>query len=92
MNPYLEKLKSEFHDDLPVTEVLYGCYRELHPTDSEVINRSFSQLNDVLSKLTLQECDRVWDLTCALCSEHEREGFLEGIRVGAGVVMELVEK
>ena len=93
MNPYLQKLKSALSEqaDIPVMEVLYCCYRELHPTDSETITKNFTHLNDVLGKLTLRECDRVWNLTCALCSEHEREGFLEGVHVGAELALELLK-
>ena len=78
MNPYLEKLQSEVEkrQDISVLEVLCLCYRDLHPADSTAIRGKFSRLNEVLGKLTLQECDQVWDLTCGLCSEHERAGLL----------------
>lgn len=94
MNPYWEKLRSELADreDGSVLEALYFYYRESHPTNSETIQKNFSQLNAVLEKLTLQECDQVWDLVCALCGEHEREGFLEGLYVGAGLATELAEQ
>ena len=49
----------------------------------------FSQLNEVLDSLTLRDCDRVWDLVCALCSGYEQEGFAAGIRLGAALVSEL---
>lgn len=91
MNPYLEKLKSELGEGDLVLEVLYSCYRELHPTDSNAIRQHFSHLNEVLGKLTLRECDQVWDLVCCLCSEHEREGFLEGLHVGTVLITELAE-
>ena len=90
MNLYFEKLQSEVAQcgDASVLEVLYGCYRELHPTDMEQITSHFKKLNHILSKLTLRECDMVWDLVCRLCSEHEQQGFLEGIRVGTVLAME----
>lgn len=93
MNPYLEKLKAALAGwgDPPVLEVLYGCYRELYPSDSEEIRANFTALNDVLDKLTLKECDQVWDLTCMLCADHEREGFLAGLYVGVELAMELMK-
>ena len=54
--------------------------------DSVEISRQFSSLADILGKLTLKEHDQVWDLTCALCTEHEKKGFLEGVRTGAAMV------
>lgn len=91
MNPYLKKLETELavQQEHTVSESLYFYYREYHPTDSDAIARYFSDLNNVLAKLTLTECDQVWDLVCSLCGEHQREGFLEGFRVGANLIAEL---
>ena len=69
-------------DGRVLQEQLYRTYQELHPQDPESIREAFSQLSTVLSRLTLQENDKVWDLTCQLCYEAERQAFLEGIRVG----------
>ena len=93
MNLYFEKLQSELaqREDISVLEALYRCYWELHPTDSETIASHFHRLNDILGKLTLRECDEVWDLVCCLCSDHEQEGFLEGVHVGAELVMEMMK-
>lgn len=59
------------------------------PADSAQIAANFDERNDVLAKLTLRECDQVWNLTCALCCEHEETAFLEGVRVGARLREEL---
>ena len=88
MNQYMEALKLHICDredtasGLSVGKALYGCYRELHPRDDEEITRRFHQLDQVLNRLTLREYDKVWNLTCMLCCEHEEAAFLEGIRVG----------
>ena len=91
MNPYLEKLLSGLpeQEDESVLDMLYFSYRELHPQDSPQMQALFSQLNEVLDSLTLRDCDRVWDLVCALCSGYEQEGFAAGIRLGAALVSEL---
>lgn len=75
-----------------VLEILYDSYREQHPMDTEKISEQYADLSDVLSKLTLKEHDRVWDLTCGLCTEHEKNGFLEGVRMGVSLAAELMEK
>ena len=91
MNADFKRLKAELAvpQEYSVLESLYFYYREYHPANSDAIARHFSDLNDVLAKLTLTECDLVWDLVCKLCGEHEREGFLEGLRVGANLMAEL---
>lgn len=75
-----------------VLDTLYQCYFDQHPTDTEEISRRFSSLADILGKPPLKEHDQVWDLTCALCTEHEKAGFLEGIRTGAAMVWKLTGK
>ena len=94
MNPYLAKLEAEVsqREDLSVLEALYNHYREYHPVDNAHIRRKFSQLNDILEKLPSREYDQIWDLACTLCSEYEREGFLDGISAGVKLVLELTEK
>lgn len=97
MNPYIEKLKTyltepscnETEDAPSLLELLFNCYREHTPGDTQEIAADFARLNAVLSKLTLQECDQVWDLTCRLCSEHEQAAFFEGFRVAILLAAEL---
>ena len=80
------------NDSESVLDTLYWSYFDRHPMDSVEISRQFSSLADILGKLTLKEHDQVWNLTCALCTEHEKKGFLEGVRTGATMVWELTEK
>lgn len=86
MNHYIKKivpfLAEESIDGKDLQALLYDCYRELHPRDNAVVKKAFGELNTVLEQLTLQEQDRVWDLTCSLCFESEQQAFLEGLRVG----------
>lgn len=70
-------------------EMLYQVYVEYNPFDTPRIRECFSQLDHLLSPLTLADTDRVFALVCHLCSEHEKLAFLEGIRVGAALSEEL---
>lgn len=86
MNTYIKSilpyLKAETCNAQELQDQLYRCYQKLHPYDSETVRNAFSQLDSVLHKLTLQEYDRVWDLTCDISMECERTAFLEGLSVG----------
>ena len=53
------------------------------------IKEDFHSLDRILAKLSLQEYDQVWNLTCRLCSEHEKSAFLEGIRTAMRLTVEL---
>lgn len=79
-------------DGASAMEMLYHYYRTANVVDTKEIRENFFQLDEVLGKLTLKECDKVWDLTCALCSEHEKHGFMEGVRVGASLAVELASE
>ena len=100
MHPYIQQLKEAlpqcFREDTTedirnAADILYTFYREHYPVDPVEIRRNFSELNDILSKLTLRECDRVWDLCCILCTQHEKRGFLTGLCIGAALAAELAD-
>jgi len=100
MNPYIQKLtdhltESAFNntdvDVHTILDLLFSVYQDLYPTDPEYIQASFSHLNDILSKLPLRECDKVWDLTCQLCIDHARFAFRAGVQIGAKLMEELSE-
>ena len=101
MNPYIKRLKEQLpncfewrsgQDVQTVLEMLYCYYREWHPMDTEKMDRDFNALDGVLGRLTLKEYDKVWYLTCQLCDEHEKNGFLTGLRVGVCLAAELLER
>ena len=96
MNPYIEQWKRLVNKNVPgegdvgsALEMLYDCYREQNPFETQQIKEDFRSLDRILSKLTLQEYDQVWYLTCRLCGEQEQSAFLEGIRVATRLTAEL---
>jgi hypothetical protein len=42
--------------------------------------------------MPLRELDRIIDTVCTLCGDHEKAGFVEGIKVGIQMAMELREE
>ncbi len=100
MNTYIEKIKTYLHEQTPdygyadvssLLEMLYACYTTHNPINNDRIRQCLAQQNDILSQLTLEENDRMFTTTSELCLIHERLAFLEGIQVGARLVMELTE-
>lgn len=99
MNPYFEILKAHlaaqtlsFDDADSVLEMLYECYNERHPFDNEQIKAGFPDLYQAMNGMTLQNMDRIIYPLCTLCREHERSGFVEGIKIGVRIEQELSEK
>ena len=96
MNPYLEKLKANieanppnFGDGESVLTMLYECYNENNPYDNEQIRADFHELYQQMNGMPLREIDQIVYPVCRLCRDHERAGFIEGIRLGVLLAHEL---
>lgn len=97
MNPYLEKLKAHieanppnFGDGESVLTMLYECYNENNPYDNEQIRADFNELYQQMNGMPLREMDNIVYPVCKLCRDHEKAGFIEGIRLGVLLAHELI--
>ena len=98
MNPYLEILKANieanppnFGDGESVLTMLYECYNENNPYDNEQIRADFNELYQQMNGMPLREMDNIVYPVCKLCRDHEKAGFIEGIRLGVLLAQELAE-
>ena len=89
MNPYIEKLEQQIADNPPnfgdadsVLGLLYECFNENNPYDNEQIKADFEMLYRRMNGMPLREMDRIVYPVCRLCRDHERSGFVEGVKVG----------
>jgi len=96
MNLYIEKLKHYITENLPdfgdtdsVIGLLYECYNENHPYDNEEIKADFNALYQAMNGMPLREMDKVIYPVCKLCRDHEKAGFIEGIKIGVRLEQEL---
>lgn len=96
MNPYFEELKANieanplnFGDGESVLTMLYECYNENNPYDNEQIRADFHELYQQMNGVPLREMDQIVYPVCKLCQDHERAGFVEGIRLGVLLAHEL---
>ena len=72
-----------------ILDVLFRCYQESRRSDSEDIRHCFNELDDILSKLPLEENDRVFLLICDLFDKYRKEAFQSGILIGFHLLREL---
>ena len=70
-------------------EFLWRIYTEQNPIDNVKIKSLFLDLGAIFKKLSLEEADQLFDVTCHICIEHERLAFIEGMRVGVLLMEEL---
>lgn len=96
MKSYFELLKQHIEQNPPnygdansVLEMLYDCHNERNPYDNDQIKSDFNTLYQQMHGMTLREIDRVIYTVCTLCREHEKAGFIEGIKLGMLLCQEL---
>ena len=89
MNPYIEKLKQQIAEQPPdegdansILTLLYEAYNQVNNLDNEQIRDDFNALYQAMNGMTLREMDKIIYPVCTLCRDHEKAGFVEGIKVG----------
>ena len=96
MKEFLEKLRQQVAENPPnygdadsVLGLLYDCFNEYNPYDSEQIKADFEELYRQMNGMPLREMDRIVYPVCKLCRDHERAGVVEGIKIGVRLLQEL---
>ena len=96
MKKYIETLKSHIQqhplncgDADSVLGMLYECHNENSPYDKEQIRAGFNELYQQMNGMELREIDRIIYPVCKLCRDHERAGFVEGVKIGLKIRDEL---
>ena len=72
-----------------ILEVLYNTYNEYSCFENEQIKADFEELYQRMNGKSLQEMDEIIYAVCTLCRDHERAGFMEGVKVGIHLAHEL---
>lgn len=96
MKEFLEKLRQQVAENPPnygdadsVLGLLYECFNENNPYDSEQIKADFEELYRQMNGMPLREMDRIVYPVCKLCRDHERAWVVEGIKIGVRLLQEL---
>lgn len=90
--PYIQKLKDHAQatsDGESLLALLYEAYSEVHRLDNAQIKEDFNELYGHMNGMTLHEMDQILDPVCSLCRNHERAGFLNGVKIGVMLAYEL---
>ena len=65
-----------------ILEVLFDAYNESSGFDNAVIKADFDELYRLMNGKTLKEIDEISYAVCTLCRDHEKAGFIEGVKIG----------
>ena len=98
MKSYFDQLKACLTENPPnlgssdsVLAFLYEAYAQMNPMDNRQIKADFDALYQAMNGMELREMDRILYPVCALCRDHERAGFTEGIKTGVCLKSVLVQ-
>ena len=74
-------------------ELLYQAFTEYNSVETPEFKEVIYPLKEKLRALveTDEEADEYMDIVFSLCAAYERQGYIEGIKVGARLMLELVE-
>lgn len=96
MNAFLEQLKAHlsqnppsFGDSASALVLLYEAYNEVNPMDNAQIKKDFNELYQAMNGMELREMDKIIYPVCTLCRDHERAGFVNGVKIGIQLFQEL---
>ena len=87
---YVEATIPREEDPCPesLLEMLFNVYTELNGFDNQIIREDFNDLYTAMNGKTLREMDQIIYPVCALCRDHEKAGFEEGVKVGIRLAQE----
>ncbi len=86
----LDTLQPNYTDHAEsILEVLFDAYNESSGFDNSAIKADFEELYRLMNDKPLKEIDEIIYAVCTLCRDHEKAGFIEGIKVGMNMAKEL---
>ena len=86
----LDTLQPNYPDNAEsILEVLFDTYNESSGFDNIATKADFAELYRLMNGKPLKEIDEIIYTVCALCRDHEKVGFIEGVKVGMSLVKEL---
>ena len=90
MEEFMTALQPNYPDNAEsILEVLFDAYNESSGFDNAVIKADFEELYRLMNGKSLKEIDEIIYTVCTLCREHEKAGFVEGIRTAMRLAKEL---
>ena len=81
--------KLNLGDGESVLSLRYEAYGDINRMYDDQIKADFPELYQALNEMPLQEMDWIINLVCALCRDHERNGFVHGVQLGAQLAQKI---
>ena len=88
LETYVASRKLNLGDGGSVLSLLYEAYGDVNRIDDDQIKADFGELYRLLNGMPMREMDWIINPVCALCRDHERNGFVHGVQVGIRLAQE----
>ena len=91
---YLQEHPDNFYGDVDtLLELIYFHYTDYSPVETPEFKAVIKPLEKILRSLveTDEEADKYMNIVFELCCAYERQAYVEGIKLGARLTMELLE-
>ena len=89
LKEYIADHQPSFGDGESVLTLLYEAYSECNRLDDAQIKADFNELYRLMNGMELRDMDRIIYPVCKLSRDHEKVGFIEGIKLGIRLRNEL---
>ena len=74
-----------------ILEMLWNTYCQHNQLDSVQIKDGVTELFRHMKDIPIPDMNGVIDIVCSLCWDHEKTGFVEGVKVGIRLEQELTD-
>ena len=89
LKKHVDSHAPNFGDGESVLTLLYETYAECNIIDDGTIKEDFNELYRLMNGMSLRDMDKIIYPVCTLCRDHQRLGFIDGIKVGIRLREEL---
>ena len=89
LNRYVSENQPSFGDGESVLTLLYEAYSECNRLDDAQIKADFNELYRLMNGMELRDMDKIIYPVCMLCRDHQRSGFVDGVKVGMSLADEV---
>ena len=89
LQAYVSTKDLNLGDGESVLTLLYEAYAECNKMDDGTIKEDFDELYRLMNGMALREIDKIIYPVCTLCRDHQKSGFVDGIKVGIQLQKEL---
>ena len=86
-------IKQQLEEDgEEIAELIYPHYNSTAESRSERVRESFQRIDECIDNLPFQQADEIRNAVYLACGEYEKLAFLDGVAIGAKLLLEFIER